>query len=373
MKKVEVNLGKRSYPVIIGRYVLPKLKGMLKELNLGKVAVVITNSTINHLYGATMQKALKGAASEVYFEEVPDSEESKSEGECIRLIEKIAGLDRGKGVFIIAFGGGVIGDLAGFIASIYRRGVPYIQVPTTLLAQVDSSIGGKVAIDLPCGKNLIGSFYQPRLVLSEIEFLSSLSLMQLSSALAEIIKYAVISDMKLFQFLEKELDQIIKLKREKLEYIVEVCSRIKAGIVEKDETDTKGKRIILNFGHTTAHALETACAYSSEYPHGYAVALGMLVACRISRDLKLISAENVKRIEGLIERANLPVKISGLALDTILNAQAFDKKFSGGKNRFILPCSIGRVVVKENIPRKIIEKAIKSRMLEESSSLGDYE
>jgi 3-dehydroquinate synthase len=373
MKKVRVNLGERSYPVIIGRNVLPKLKGMLKELNPGKVAVVITNSTINHLYGRGLRKALKGAASEVYFEEVPDSEKSKSESECIRLIEKIAGLDKGKGVFIIAFGGGVIGDLAGFVASIYKRGVPYIQVPTTLLAQVDSSIGGKVAIDLPCGKNLIGSFYQPRLVLSDVEFLGSLSSKQLSSALAEIIKYAVISDPQLFQFLEKNLEQIMKLKKEKLRYVIEACSRIKAGIVEQDETDAKDKRIILNFGHTTAHALEAACAYSSDCPHGYAVALGMLVACRMARDLKLISAENERRIEALIARAGLPVKISGLVLEAILSAQAFDKKFRGGKNRFILPRRIGRVVVKENISRKIIVKALKSRMLGETSSLGDYE
>lgn len=299
---------------------------------------------------------------EVHFAEVPDSEESKSNSECINLIERFADLDKGKGIFVIAFGGGVIGDLAGFCASIYRRGVPYIQIPTTLLAQVDSSIGGKVAIDLPCGKNLIGSFYQPRLVLSDTSFLNSLDIAQIRQALAEIIKYAVISNSHFFQFLEEHLDEVLNLKQERLRYIIEVCSQIKAKIVEQDETDIKDKRIILNFGHTTAHALETASGYAQNYPHGTAVALGMLVACDIAKQLKMVSAKAVERIEGLIKKAGLPTKILGLKLEDILKAQAHDKKFSSGKNRFILPVSLGRVVVRENIPKTVIVKAIKSRI-----------
>ncbi len=362
MKKVKVNLGKRSYEVLIGEGTLSKLKSVLKELKLGKVAIVVTNPTINRLHGSLMKDALKNSGLEVYFTEVPDTEESKSASECINLTERFADLDKGKGVFVIAFGGGVIGDLAGFAASIYRRGIPYIQVPTTLLAQVDSSIGGKVAIDLPCGKNLIGSFYQPCLVLSDLRFLSSLSQRQIRSALAEIIKYAVISDNQFFEFLEKHLDEILKLNQEKLQYIIEVCIRIKAKIVEQDETDKKGKRIILNFGHTTGHALEASSGYTRDYPHGCAVALGMLVACEIAKQLKLISAKTTERIEGLIKRAGLPTKISELKLEDILKAQAHDKKFSAGLNRFVLPVGIGKVVVKENIPQEVIVRAIKSRM-----------
>jgi len=362
MKKVKVNLGERSYQIIIGAGCLSKLKKALKKLRLGKAAVVVTNPTINRLHGPLMREALKDPGLEVYFEEVPDAEESKSAGVCINLIEKFADLDRGKGLFVIAFGGGVIGDLAGFCSSVYRRGIPYIQVPTTLLAQVDSSIGGKVAIDLSCGKNLVGSFHQPRLVLSDMRLLSSLNPAQIRQALAEIIKYAVIADESFFSFLEKHLEEILELNEAKVEYIIETCSKIKARIVEQDETDKLGKRIILNFGHTTGHALEAACGYAPDYPHGYAVALGMLVACELAKQLKMLSGKAAGRIEALIAKAGLPTKISGLNPDDILKAQAHDKKFSAGKNRFVLPLRIGKVTVKEDIPQEIIVKAIKSRI-----------
>ncbi len=362
MKKVKVNLGKRSYEILIGAGIISKLTSVLKKLKLGKAAIVVTNPTILKLYGTLLKQALRHSRLELHFAEVPDSEESKSAGECINLIEKFADLDQGKGVFVIAFGGGVIGDLAGFAASIYRRGIPYIQIPTTLLAQVDSSIGGKVAIDLPCGKNLIGSFYQPYLVLSDLRLLSSLDKIQIKAAMAEIIKYAVISDNRLFQYLEERFGGIMQLKQKKLQYIIEVCSKIKAKIVEQDETDKKGKRVILNFGHTTGHALEAASGYKQNYAHGYAVALGMLVACEIAKQLKLVNDKTVERIERLIVKADLPTKISGLNLENILKAQAHDKKFSGGKKRFVLPVRIGKVVVKEGIPQQIIVNAIKSRM-----------
>ncbi|UCB57396.1 MAG: 3-dehydroquinate synthase [Candidatus Omnitrophota bacterium] len=362
MKKLKVNLGERSYSIIIGKGCLTKLKGIVKKLKLGKVIAVVTNPTINRLHGALMQKALRGSAAEVHFVEVPDSEESKSAQVCISLIERFAELDRGKGLSLIAFGGGVIGDLTGFCASVYRRGIPYIQVPTTLLAQVDSSIGGKTAIDLASAKNLIGSFYQPRLVLSELRFLSSLPEAQIKEALAEIIKYAIIADSRLFQFLEKNLEAILALEQKKIEYIVETCCRIKANVVEQDETDKKDKRIILNFGHTTAHALEAAAGYGEDYTHGYSVALGILVACEIARELKLIHGKAAERIEALIARAGLPTKISQLKLEDILKAQAHDKKFIGGKNRFVLPLAIGKTVVRENVSKTTIVKAIKSKM-----------
>ena len=358
MKRIKVNLGKRSYDILIGEGVLSKLKNRVKGLGLAKVAVVVTNPTINQLYGSLLKKALKNSGLEIHFAEVPDSEESKSTAECINLIEKFAGLDKGRGIFVIAFGGGVIGDLAGFAASIYRRGVPYIQLPTTLLAQVDSSIGGKTAIDLPCGKNLIGSFYQPRLVLSDLRFLNSLDSGQIKQALAETIKYALISNKQFFQYLEKRLEQILKLRQQNLQYIIEVCSKIKAEIVQEDETDTKGKRMLLNFGHTTGHALEAASGYIRDYSHGNAVALGMLVACEIAKQLRMLSAQALQRIEKLIQRAGLPTKIAGLNLDHILKAQAHDKKFTAGKNRFVLPNRIGKAVVKENVPDEIIANRI---------------
>jgi 3-dehydroquinate synthase len=315
-----------------------------------------------------MTKTLQKSGLEIYFIKVPDTEKSKSFYQCSQLIKKFAFLDRGKGIFIIAFGGGVIGDLAGFAASVYKRGVPYIQIPTTFLAQVDSSIGGKVAIDLPCGKNLVGSFYQPRLVLSDINFLHSLKKIQIRQALAEVIKYAIIADSKLFKFLEINLEQIFSRDPKKIEYIVKICSQIKAQIVEQDETDKKDKRIILNFGHTTAHALETTCGYKFNYPHGESVALGMLVACEIAKQLKIISTKTVDKIATLIIKAHLPTKISDLKISNIIQAQAYDKKIIGGKNRFVLPVRIGKVIIKEDVPQHIIAKAIKSIMVKPKSN-----
>ncbi|MBN3038837.1 MAG: 3-dehydroquinate synthase [Candidatus Omnitrophica bacterium] len=361
MKRVRVGLGKRSYDILIGNGILKALKSELKKLKLGKVAVIVTNPTIGRLYGHKIKQALKGCGYEINLLEVPDSEESKSFKECIYLVNKFAKMDKGRGIFVIALGGGVIGDLAGFCASIYRRGVPYIQVPTTLLAQVDSSIGGKVAVDLLCGKNLAGSFYQPKLVLSDVDFLKTLSNKQIRVALAEIIKYGVIADKKFFYFLERNLEEVIKLKKEKLQYIVNRCSEIKAKVVARDEYDKTGKRMILNFGHTAGHAIEAAGGYSKNYPHGYAVAVGMLVACEIARELKMISRGKIERIENLITQAKLPTRIVGLKLKNILRAQAHDKKFISGKNRFVLPVSIGKVVVRKNISQRIIIRAITSR------------
>lgn len=362
MKRIKVDLGKRGYSILIGKGILPKLPNELKQLKLGKVGIIVTNPTIDRLYGRILAETIKSPQRQLHFIKVPDSETSKSTHQCIKLIERCADLDKGKGVFIIAFGGGVIGDLSGFAASVYRRGIPYIQIPTTLLAQVDSSIGGKVAIDLPCGKNLIGSFYQPRLVLSEIGFLNSLKPAQIKQALAEIIKYGVISDSRFFQFLEKNIGQILKLNQSKIKYVVEVCSQIKTRIIEQDETDRKDKRIILNFGHTTAHALEAAAGYAASYAHGNAVALGMLVAGEIAKELNMIPEQLVKRLETLISRAGLPTRISRLKLANILKAQEYDKKFRGGKNRFVLPLAIGKVITKEGIDQKVITKAVKSRM-----------
>lgn len=363
MKKVKVALEKRSYEILIGEGIFSNLRNLLAKARFGQVAIVVTNPTINNLYGFLIKDVLKNIRLEVYIEEVPDTEGSKSARECIGLIERFANLDRGKGVFVIAFGGGVIGDLAGFAASVYKRGISYIQVPTTLLAQVDSSIGGKVAIDLPCGKNLIGSFYQPRLVLSDTAFLNSLGPEHIKQALAEVIKYAIIADKGFFKYLEDKYAKILKGEQKELEHIVTICSKIKAKIIAQDETDKKGKRMVLNLGHTTAHALEAASGYGKDWPHGYAVASGILVACEISKRLNLITQETLERIEQLIAKIGLPTQISGQDLSDILKAQEYDKKFTAGKNRFVLPICIGKVTVKENIPSQIIAKSIESRMV----------
>jgi 3-dehydroquinate synthase len=261
---------------------------------------------------------------------------------------------------MIALGGGVVGDLTGFIASIYKRGIPYIQIPTTLLAQVDSSIGGKTAIDLKEGKNLVGTFYQPRLVVTDITVLQSLPKTQIKSGLAEIIKYALIADEELFSFLERHLADIFAFKTAFLEHIISRCCAIKARIVSRDEREEKGIRTILNFGHTIAHAIENASGYT-RYNHGQAVALGMLVAGEMSKILHLLHPETFSRLERLIRNAGLPTEIKYLTHSEILQAHYYDKKFIGKKNRFVLAKDIGRTEVISGIPLSVISSAIKRR------------
>jgi len=362
IKKITVGLGPRSYDIMIGYKIIDNLGGILEKLNIGQDAVIVTNNTIHHLHGGHLQSVLSRRGYSTRFELVPDSEKSKSHKVCFNLIEKIAAYDVKKKIFIIALGGGVIGDLAGFIASVYKRGIPYIQIPTTFLAQVDSGIGGKTGIDLAFGKNLVGSFYQPRMVLSDISFLRTLSLKQIRNGLAEVIKYGIIKDRKLFEYVEKNYKDILNLNISALEKIVYACSKIKAQVVELDETDKTGKRAILNLGHTIGHAIEAAAGFTSEYSHGEAVAIGTACAADISVKLKLLSAVEAKRIENLFKKTGLPAYCAGLRLEDIISAQSRDKKFIHGKNRFVLALNIGRAVLKEDIPIKLIEDVIKKRI-----------
>jgi len=295
-------------------------------------------------------------------EKIPDKETSKSNKEATRLIQKISQLDRHRGTFIVAFGGGVVGDLAGFVASIYKRGIPYVQIPTTLLGQVDSAIGGKVAIDTDLAKNLIGAFYQPRAVISDISFLKSLPAREIRSGFAEIIKYGIIADKNLFFFIEKNIKKLLKRDKTSLEYVIYKCSKIKADVVRRDEKDTKGIRAILNYGHTVGHAIEAASGYSKLYTHGEAIAVGMIIAAEISNELGLLKEKELERIESLIKIIGLPTKIKSLKLKKIMDAQSYDKKIIHGVNRFILPTRIGKVKICENISKKMIADIIARRL-----------
>ena len=363
MKKIKVRLGENSYNILICSNELNKLGPCLKRLNIGRDAVIITNPGIKKLFGSKIERVLISSGFNVKFETAPDSEKAKSGKECMRLLDNISKLDTGRRVFIIALGGGVAGDLAGFTASIYKRGVPYAQIPTTLLAQVDSAIGGKTAIDLRAGKNLAGAFYQPRLVFSEMSFLESLPEKELISALAEVIKYGVIKSPDLFEFIEKNIAKILKHDKKCLQRIVYECSLIKARIVEKDELDNRNIRVILNLGHTIGHAIEAAFHYDKSYNHGQAVALGMLSSVYMSEKMHLIKKKDASRIKNLIEKARLPVNLKSIDVKKIISAQSRDKKFIHGKNRFVLPVSIGRVTVKENIPEALIKEAIENLMV----------
>ncbi|MFA5093563.1 MAG: 3-dehydroquinate synthase [Candidatus Omnitrophota bacterium] len=358
MKKIKVNLGKRSYEIIIGSGVINQLGNFLKKLNLGSDAFIITNNYLKAKYGNKLASVLKAAGFNIYFKIVADSEKSKSIQVASSVIKDLANFDRKRKVFIIAFGGGVIGDLAGFVASVYKRGTSYMQIPTTLLAQVDSSIGGKTAVDLDSGKNLVGAFYQPRLVLSDINFLKSLDKNQLRSGLAEVIKYAIIKDRSLFKYLKSNQKSIMAANAGGLEKIVSACSKIKAQITSVDEKENLGIRTILNFGHTIGHAIEAAGGYKG-YNHGQAVALGMLVAIDLSSRLKLINEELAGNIESLIKLYGLPSKIKGLKIDKIIQAHYHDKKFSGKENKFVLIVEIGKPKIVRNVNLDLIKAAVK--------------
>lgn len=356
MRKIKLNLGKRSYDIIIGRGALRRLPEYLRSLALTRDIFVITNTPIYHRYAAALKQSLgKNFSLEFYI--TIDSEKAKSITNAVKIIEFLARYAKQKRITVCAFGGGVIGDLASFIASIYKRGVPLVQVPTTLLAQVDSSIGGKTAIDLAIAKNLVGTFYQPRLVSCDLDFISGLDKKQLRAGLAEAVKYAIIKDENLLKFLEEKYQAIFSKESNALQHLVYACAKIKAKIVQADEREEGGLRTILNFGHTIGHAIEAAGKYE-RYGHGEAIALGMLSAARISEHMGLLDSSVSLRIAHLIAKIGLPREITGIKEGDVLRAYKLDKKFSGTLNRFVLIKGIGKPVVYENVPERIIHKAV---------------
>lgn len=359
MKKIKVNLEKNGYDILICCNELNKLGLYIKRMDIGKDAVIITNPLVKKLFGSKIGKILASHGFSVRFETVPDSEKSKSEKECVKLLNNISKFDTRRKVFIIALGGGVIGDLAGFTASIYKRGIPYVQIPTTLLSQVDSAIGGKTAIDLSTGKNLVGAFYQPKLVFTDVSFLETLPKKDLVSGLAEVIKYGIIKSPHLFRFVEKNYAKILEYDKRSLLNVIYESSFIKAKIIEKDELDNKNMRIVLNLGHTIGHAIEAAAKYGNSYNHGQAVGLGILSSVYIAERLGFLKELDGSRIKNVIKNTGMRVKLKNVNLKNILSALAHDKKFIHGKNRFVLPCGIGKTVVKENISQPLIKKSIK--------------
>lgn len=359
MKIIKLNLKERSYNIIVGTNIIDHLGRYISRLGIGYDAYVITNTAVKNKYGRVLNKILKQSGFNVKFKLTPDTEKSKSIETASGVIKDITYYNKKRRIFIVAFGGGVIGDLAGFIASIYKRGIPYIQVPTTLLAQVDSAIGGKTAVDLIQAKNLVGTFYQPYLVFSDINILKTLQLRQLRCGLAEVIKYGIINDLALFIYLEKRYKDILAYKQDTLEFIVKRCSDIKAKIVQQDEREERGIRTILNFGHTIGHAIETAGDYK-RYNHGEAIALGMLVETDISHRLGFIRNITLQKIENLIKIIGLPTRIKKIPIDNIIRAHYRDKKFIGLKNRFVLIEDIGKAKIVEDVPLKITKEALKA-------------
>ncbi|NLE64695.1 MAG: 3-dehydroquinate synthase [Elusimicrobia bacterium] len=356
MAKIIVRLKENSYPIIVGSGVLSDAGRLIRQMKVAEDAVIVTNPLVRRLHGRVLLASLKRAGFSAKVFEVKDSESSKSVKVAMALIEKVIRYTRDKRPVVIAFGGGVVGDLTGFVAASAKRGLPLVQIPTTFLAQVDSSIGGKVAVDLPSGKNLVGAFYQPRLVLADTALLRTLSTRQIRNGLAEVVKYGVLKDAALFSFVEKNASRLLKADPKVLSFVVERCAAIKAGVVSKDEKETKGLRTVLNFGHTVGHAIESASGF--KYQHGEAVALGMRAACAISVALKLMRSSDADRVGMLLSLLGLPEQVKGVSARKVLSAMTFDKKFSGKKNRFVLARGIGNVVVRAGVPSRVIEDAV---------------
>jgi len=352
MQTLTVNLGDRSYPIYLGKGILSQTGEFMKRAGCGVKVGVVTNPTVKKLYFETLQKVLRSAGYSVTAILVPDGEEHKSIKSLSAIYDQLIRERFERSSSLIALGGGVVGDLAGFAAATFLRGIPYIQIPTTLLAQVDASVGGKTAINHPEGKNLIGAFYQPKLVVVDVSVLQTLPKRELAAGLAEVIKYGIIQDPELFSLLEDDLENLLGLDQEILEKAIAASCAIKARVVEKDEREDDF-RAILNFGHTIGHALESQTGYE-RLLHGEAVAIGMAKAATISAGEGYCDDASLKRIHHLIERTGLPTELpSYISLEELVKRMEVDKKSLAGKIKFVLCAGIGKVLFHRLSPEEI--------------------
>jgi 3-dehydroquinate synthase len=352
---IKVLLEKNSYDIKIGYNCLSSLGKEINNLGYNKQTVIITNTVVADLYKDKIIESLDSCDIKNIVLVVPDGEKYKSLETASDLYDSLIRINAHRNDPIIAFGGGVVGDLAGFVAATYMRGVPFIQVPTTLLAQVDSSVGGKVAVNHPHGKNMIGCFYQPKLVLIDIDFLETLPLREYKAGLAEIIKYGFIQDKKLLELLENDLGKIFNKNRDTLLKIIAGCCEIKARIVEEDEKDF-GKRAILNYGHTIGHAIESLIGYG-KLLHGEAISIGMVAAADIAHQMKLIDTNLMERHKKILTAFGLPISISKIKPDEILKKIELDKKKKQETESFVLLKEIGEPQIFE-ISRDLIIRAL---------------
>jgi 3-dehydroquinate synthase len=361
MRKVRVPLGDRSYSILIGSQLLDRLGGECRKLGLGRKCAIITDDTVAPLFARQAADSLTRAGFDgavISFKAGETSKNLRTFNDCL---DQLAGQKLERKSFVIALGGGVVGDLAGYVAASYLRGIDFIQVPTTLLAQVDSSVGGKTGVNLKAGKNLVGAFYQPRLVLCDLDTLASLPDRELRAGLAEVIKYGIIFDAKFFNWLEKNLPALLQRKAKALTHAIARSCEIKAEVVSRDEKEG-GLRAILNFGHTIGHALEAASSYH-KYLHGEAIAIGQIAAARLSQSLAGLPPAEVERIRRLFEQAGLPVsiKLTPLQRERLFDALKLDKKVRDGRIQFVLAEQIGRVRRGVNVPHKAIHEVLDRR------------
>ena len=352
-RRVTVPLTNRSYDVVIGSGILEQAGSLLRDTGLNRPIAVVTDERVEELYGQKLIASLASAGFSNSFHVVSGGEPSKSFATAEEVSESLAraGVDRSS--LILALGGGVIGDLAGFVASIFARGIPYVQVPTTIMAQVDSSVGGKTAINLGAGKNLVGSFHQPALVIIDTGTLTTLGARERNEGFAEVIKYGVIADRSL-------LDAMEDVSQQKLTEIIQRCVQIKAGIVAEDEREESGKRALLNFGHTIGHAIESAAGYG-KLLHGEAISLGMRAAGWLSTKYAGLPIGDYNRLNHLLRQLSLPLVLQDEIPTTAVMERVFaDKKFHHGQIRFVLTSGFGSAFVSEKITRTDLESAVES-------------
>jgi len=347
MRTVAVDLGERSYEICIGAGLLENLGEMVREVAPAKRAAVISDETVARLYGQQAVASLRAAGCEVHLVTFPPGDASKSLQQAERLYDALAAARIERGNPVVTLGGGVTGDLGGFVAATWLRGVPFVQVPTTLEADVDASVGGKVAVNHSSGKNMIGAFYQPRRVIIDVRCLQTLERRDLIAGLAESVKHGLIRDAEFFAWHEQNVEAILACREQTLSELIERNCRIKADVVSEDERES-GIRAILNFGHTLGHAIESEMQY--QWRHGECVAVGMLAANHIALARGTISAADVERVERLLDRLGLPIRLDRPILATaLLERMKRDKKVRDGKIRFVLPEGIGRVDVTDDV------------------------
>ncbi len=358
METLNVALGEKSYPIHIGADLLSRVELLLPCLRHPKV-VIVSNETVAPLYLKRLSEPLRQAGIEVGELQLPDGEQYKNWQTLNTIFDLLLSSRCERSTPLIALGGGVVGDMAGFAAACFQRGMPFIQVPTTLLAQVDSSVGGKTAINHPLGKNMIGAFYQPQMVLADTRTLNTLPDRELHAGLAEVIKYGLIRDAAFLEWLETHLDDLLARQSTALSEAIRRSCQNKAEVVSADERE-QGERALLNLGHTFGHAIETGMGYG-EWLHGEAVAAGTMIAVELSYRLGWLQATDVQRIERLFVRAGLPVLGPPLAIQRYFELMQHDKKVNKGRLRLVLLKSLGQAVVSDDVARVEIENAIHAR------------
>jgi len=339
---LHVSLDSRSYDIRIDCGLLSSLADALNDLIRGRSVVIVTDSNVGPLYLSHVRQELSASTLKIEALTVAAGESSKSVAVCDSLWQQLDDLGTDRHTIIVALGGGVVGDLAGFVAASYARGLDFIQIPTSLLAQVDSSVGGKVGINLPKSKNMVGAFWQPKRVIIDPEVLATLDDANYIAGMAEVVKYGLIMDVNLFEFIQQNVDSIKKRDHQLLAQLIAWCCRCKAQVVKEDERESSGRRAILNYGHTYGHAIETVFGYG-EYLHGQAISIGMVCAARLGRQLKMVDQSFCDSQRQLFEALGLPVLCPENRHDELVQAMQRDKKVVGGELKLILPNALGDV------------------------------